>query len=267
MHTNKTYKSKSILFLALLLWAGTNMAQISPPGLGRAQTASWMALGIRKNLDSAAHRQSLTYLGWGRISDPKGGDANPFKKQAIWVLNHEVYNHYTDHWQYSYALSYRRQNKYEEELPFKKEGIEQELRLYGRYSYLLENGPLKGTVTLRQEFRKFFDADFHKAAENLQLRTRVKGQLAYRLNEHGQKLLLSAEALLATSRMYEPHSYWTAYQYKESRFGLYYAFNIPHSAYSMDVGYVNNLIRSSAGPVDVHYLAVDFIWNLPNKQH
>ena len=258
---------KFILFLPLLLWAGTNMAQISPPGLGRAQAASWVAVGLRKNLDSTAHRQSLTYLGWGRISDPKGGDADPFKKQAIWVLNHEVYNHYREHWQYSYALSYRRQNKYEDESPFKREGVEQEIRAYGRYAYLLTLGRWKGTATLRQEFRKFFDADFHKAEENLQLRTRIKGQVAYKLSEHGQKLLLSAEALLGTSLMYEPSSHWTRYQYKESRFGLYYAFNIPHSAYTMDVGYVNNLIRSSTVPVDVHYLAVDFIWNLPYTPH
>lgn len=259
---------KTIVLSFFMLMTGLQIkAQISPPGLGNSKTASWLAAGVRKTLDSTGNKQALTYFGMGRISGPEAS-ANPFKKQAIFVLNHEIYNRYAENWQYSYALSYRRQTNYEDEAPYSKEGVEQEFRIYGRYSYILGNSKWKWTNTVRQEFRKYFTADFTKADENLQLRTRLKSQLAYSLGAKGQKLLLSAEALFATSLMNEPRAYWTTYQYKESRFALYYAFKIPNSPFSMDVGYMNDLIRKSDKPIDVHYIAADLTWNIPySKKH
>lgn len=253
-----------IILLAVSIVKNYSLAQISPPGLGKAKTASWFAIGLRQNLDSLNKRNALTYFGYGMVSDPEGS-SNPFVKQAIMVLNHERYNHFAKHWQYSYALSYRRQNSYSDIEPYHKEGIDQEFRLYGRISYLLSEGKWKWTNTARQEFRKYFTADFTKADENLQFRTRLKSQLSYDLGPADQKLILSAEALFATSLMNYPRAQWKSFQYKESRFALYYSRKLPNTPLSMDVGYMNNLINNSSHPIDVHYVALDLIWNLPYK--
>ncbi|ULT23942.1 hypothetical protein KUH03_33215 [Sphingobacterium sp. E70] len=72
------------------------------------------------------------------------------------MLNHEVYHKFAPNQQYSYALSYRRQNVYDEKAPYHNEGVEQEFRLYGRYAYTFKlSERWKWKNTLRQEFRKF----------------------------------------------------------------------------------------------------------------
>lgn len=256
---------KIIIGIFLLSLCGSLHAQISPPGLGDANSAFWSAFGVRRQLDSLGKKQALSYIALGRKSSPD--DYNLVSKQAIIVLNHEVYHSFAPNQQYSYALSYRRQPKYESSEPYEKEVTEQEFRIYGRYAYTFKLGKrwkLKNTV--RQEFRKFFDADFRQAEENFQLRTRIKSQLTYNLSpKNNQKLALSAEGLFSTSYLNEPEQKWTPFGYREMRIGAYYMFSIPHSPFSVDIGYVNDLIRGSRSikKGGVHYLAVDVIWNLP----
>lgn len=251
----------------LSLMSSSLHGQISPPGLGEANTAFWSAFGVRRQLDSLGNKQALSYIALGRKSSPD--HYNPVSKQAIIVLNHEVYHSFVPNQQYSYAVSYRRQPKYESSAPYEKEATEQEFRIYGRYAYTFRLGKkwkLKNTV--RQEFRKFFDADFHKAEENFQLRTRVKSQLTYSLSKkNNQKLALSAESLFSTSYINNPEQKWTPFGYKEMRIGVFYMFSIPKSPFTADIGYVNDLIRGSRSIKQggVHYLAADLIWNLPFK--
>ncbi|WP_333621834.1 hypothetical protein [Sphingobacterium multivorum] len=111
------------IMLLLGIHVNTVYGQVSPPGLGKARTASWSVLGLRRKLDSAGTKEALTYIGLGTKSTPD--DSNPFHKQAIWVLNHEVYHKFAKNQQYSYALSYRRQNVYDEAAPYHNEGVEQ----------------------------------------------------------------------------------------------------------------------------------------------
>lgn len=266
---NKYYRmlrtGKIITGIFLLSLSGSLHAQISPPGLGEANTAFWSAFGVRRSLDSLGKKQTLSYIALGRKSSPD--HYNLVSKQAIIVLNHEVYHSFAPNQQYSYAVSYRRQPKYESSEPYEKESIEQEFRIYGRYAYTFKLGKrwkLKNTV--RQEFRKFFDADFRQAEENFQLRTRIKSQLTYNLSpKNNQQLALSAEGLLSTSYLNEPERKWTPFGYREMRIGAYYMFSIPHSPFSVDIGYVNDLIRGSRSVKKggVHYLAMDLIWDLP----
>lgn len=264
------YRKGRIIVTLGLLWfsGGCLKAQISPPGLGEANTAFWGAFGIRRKLDSLGKKQTLSYVAIGRKSSPDND--NLFSKQAIFVANHEVFNSFAPHQQYSYAISYRRQNEYQSIEPYEKEGVEQEFRLYGRYAYTFNVGSRwKWKNTIRQEFRKFFDADFHNVEENFQLRTRLKSQLTYNLSEkNSQKLALSVETLFSTSYMNEPETHWTPFAYKEMRIALYYMFNIPNSPFSMDIGYMDDLISGShsASKGGVHYLAADLIWNLPYKK-
>lgn len=243
-------------------------AQISPPGLGDANTAFWSAFGVKRELDSLGKKQTMSYIALGRKSSPDND--NLLAKQAIFVLNHEVYNSFAPHQQYSYAISYRRQPQYESDAPYEKENTEQEFRIYGRYAYTFNLGKkfkLKNTV--RQEFRKFFDADFHKVEEDFQLRTRIKSQLTYNLSPtNNQKLALSAEALFSVSHLNEPDQHWNSFGYREMRLSAYYMFNIPHSPFTVDIGYMDDLIRGSKSihKGGVHYLAADLIWNIPYKK-
>ena len=111
----------------------------------------------------------------------------------------------------------------------------------------------------------YFDADFNEVDEHFQLRTRVKSQLTYPISDKNkQSLALSVEGLFATSYMNDVEKHWTKYAYKETRLGLYYMFQIPNSPLTMDIGYVNNLIRNySEVKSGVHYVAVDLVWKLP----
>ena len=254
---------KISIVAAFLFTISNSFGQLSPPGLGKAKTASWAAFGVQHKLDSTGNKYAVAYVGMGRKSSPD--NYNPVDKPAILVLNYEIYNKFKPNQQYSYAISYRRQNEFDSEAPFHKEGIEQEFRVYGRYAYTANLGKFKWKNTIRQEFRKFFDADFNEVDENFQLRTRVKSQLTYPISEKNkQSLALSAEGLFATSYMNDVEKHWTKYAYKETRLGLYYMFQIPNSPLTMDIGYVNNLIRNySEVKSGVHYVAVDLVWKLP----
>ncbi|CAH0255168.1 hypothetical protein SRABI04_03335 [Chryseobacterium sp. Bi04] len=262
------FSIKKILAALFLIGFTGNVllkAQISPPGLGDANTALWTAFGVKRQLDSLGKKQALSYIAIGRKSSPDNN--NLLSKQAILVVNHEVYHSFAPHQQYSYALSYRRQPQYESSAPYEKENTEQEFRIYGRYAYTFDLGKkwkLKNTV--RQEFRKFFAADFSKVEEDFQLRTRIKSQLTYNLSpKNNQKLAVSAEALFSISHLNEPDPQWTSFGYREMRIAAYYMFNIPNTPFTVDVGYMNDLIRDSRSihHGGVHYLAADLIWNIP----
>ncbi|MCA6068574.1 DUF2490 domain-containing protein [Chryseobacterium sp. RG1] len=252
-----------LLFLNSLL-----QAQISPPGLGDANTAFWGAFGIKQKLDSLGKKEALSYVAIGRKSSPD--NETLFSKQAIFVVNHEVYHSFSPHQQYSYAISYRRQPEYQSSEPYDKEATEQELRVYGRYAYTFNLGErLKFKNTIRQEFRKFFDADFNRTEEDFQLRTRLKSQLTYTVSrKSNQKILVSMEELFSISHMNEPEHSWNHFGYREMRIAAYYVFAIPHSPFTMDIGYMDDLIRDSRSlhKGGVHYLAADLIWNIPYQR-
>lgn len=255
-----------ILFVLLTVISLENSyAQLSPPGLGKARTAFWSAFGIKHKLDALGKKESMTYFGLGQKSDPD--NYNLLENQAILVLNHERYHNFKPNQQYSYAVSYRRQNNYESQAPYRSEGVEQEFRIYGRYSYTVPIADRwKWKNTIRQEFRKFYTTDFRPTDENFQFRTRLKTQLVYNFaSKNKQALALSAEGLFAISK-YNTNEKESKLGYKETRLGLYYFFQIPKTPFSMDIGYVNNLIKGyQAAKSGVHYLAVDLIWTIPYR--
>lgn len=248
-----------LLLTILILFTLTGQAQLSPPGLGTTKTAFWSAIGVSQKLD--AKNSSMTYIGLGRISDPEG-DSNPIKKQSILVLNQEFYHKFARKWQYSYALSYRRQDKYESEAPYelKSPAIQQEFRLYGRLTYTTKFGTVKWKNTVRQEARKFFTPDFEEVHNGIQLRTRFKTQANVPLdNDSGNSLIGSAEALFAVND--DSHTGWDTFGYKESRFCLYYQHAMHSAPITFDIGYMNDLMGGHGQHLkDANYLAVDIIF-------
>ncbi|MEO4006530.1 hypothetical protein [Flavobacterium sp. CAU 1735] len=265
MRIQTTITKTLFLFFAVNMGSlHTIQAQLSPPGLGKTKTAFWSAVGVKRKLDSVGKKESMTYIGLGRKSNPD--HSGLLENQAILVLNHEIYRNFAPNQQYSYAVSYRRQDNYETKAPYRFEDVEQEFRIYGRYVYTLHlSDQWQWKNTARQEFRKFYTADFNKAAENFQFRSRLKTQLAYNFpTKTKQALTLSAEGLFAVSRYNGDDKKWSKFTYKEARLGLYYLLQIPKTPLTVDIGYVNNLIKGyRAAKSGVHYLAVDLIWTIP----
>ena len=252
------------LVLFVCLAGGQASAQISPPGLGRGHTANWIALGISKDLDSLKRWNSVSYVGMGRKSNPD--NFNPLYKSAILVLNQEFYYRFHKHWQSSLALSYRHQNAYLDNAPFNSEdpGFEQEFRIYGRFSYIYETPRFKIVPTFRQEFRKFYTPAFIPEDERFQLRTRLRLQVAFNLDNHKtHRLIVSSEELFSTSRFANAPG-WTSWADRESRFVAYYSLSPTTLPITFDFGYMANRLGNSI-PTYVHYLAVDVIWKLPYR--
>jgi hypothetical protein len=246
---------RCLLLAAVLLVSSSVRAQISPPGLGEAETATWMAAGVRQQLDAADRRESMTYVGLGAVSEHLGVPNEP----AILVVNEEISDKFAERWTYSFALSYRRQNEYAPTEPVERR---QELRFYGRFSNVLKTGRLKLTSTFRPELRTFYTTSFAPAAEPLQLRFRVREQLAVQLDANAvHRLIGSAEVLSSIATLGDC-------AYRESRFYLCYSLDRERWPVVLNVGYMNDLIGRGSAIADVHYLAFDVTWVNPfGKTH
>lgn len=237
--------------------------QISPPGLGAGNTASWLAFGVRQELDTLKEWQSMTYVGLGRKSNPDNYD--PMFKSAILVLNQEFYHQFHKK-QYSFALSYRRQDEYLDNKPYEHDNpnLKQEFRVYGRLSYIFKTERLKFVPTFRQEIRKFFAPNFSDISENFQFRSRLRLQLTVNIDKlKRHRLIFGSEQLFSISKKNVPNS-WTDFNYRESRFTLYYSFSPQSSPLIFSVGYMNNLVGNKQ-TYDVNYLAFDIVWENPFK--
>lgn len=241
------------------IFSVASLAQLSPPGLGKTNTAFWSAVGVKQKLDDK--NSSTTYFGLGRISGAQGND--PFNMPSIYVINQEFYHKLNSNWTYTAALSYRRQHEYDEGFDNEESStINQEFRAYGRLQYTTNFDKSKWTTTLRQEVRKFYTDDFNQVPDGLQLRTRLKTQLLVPLdNDSENSLMGSAEALFAIAD--DNDTGWSNFAYKESRFCLYYSYSPDNLPVTFDVGYMNDLIGNGHHITDVSYLAMDIIIENP----
>jgi hypothetical protein len=246
------YKLSFTIFFTIICFSNCS-AQFTPAGLGDTNDASWFALGLKQKLNSSGSIVSATHLGMGRISNPD--NFNLVQNSSIYVVNEEISNHFTDHWKYSGALSYRWQNEYETTAPYNldSENARQEFRVYGRIFYLNSFKNINYSFSFRPEMRYFYDRNFNTYTEDRQFRTRFRGKMSIGLNElKTHKLITSAEFLFSTTR----DSSWSKYEYKEARFAIYYAITIPKLNTTFNFGYMNNFL-GKADLKDVHYLAFD----------
>lgn len=243
----------------------TLLGQINPPGLSTANTSGWLAFGIRQPLDKANTMQSFTYTGMSFVSDPES--YNPLQKPGIFILNEEFYHQFHKHWQYSLALSYRRQSEYEDLAPYDRSDprTRQEFRVYGRYSFIQNWTRVRMVLTYRQELRKFFTPGFDPWNEDTQIRTRFRVQMALSLDEEKvHRLVMSAEPLFSTSHRGTPKA-WDPFRYRESRICFYYSLKRTESPLTFNLGYMNNPWGTGAAFHMVHYLGFDIIWENPLK--
>lgn len=252
-------KTLLLTLYIFLIFSVTATAQISPPGLGSTNTAFWSAVGVKQKLDEK--NSSTTYVGMGRISGR--GESNPFSLPSIFVVNQEFYHKLNPNWTYTGALSYRRQNQYDESFDEQQSSaVNQEFRLYGRLQYTVNLGNSKWTTALRQEVRKFYTSDFANVPDDLQLRSRLKTQILFPLDSDRENSILgSAEALFAVAN--DSNTGWGKPEYKESRFCLYYCYSPDNFPVTFDMGYMNDLMGHGHHTTDASYLAVDIIIENP----
>ena len=251
------------LFLVGIFQTQIVLGQISPPGLGNTNLGAWGAFAFRQALDTTSQKQSVTYIGYARISHPD--NFNAFQKPGMLIINEEFYNQFKQNWQYSIALSYRRQPEYIDTSPFSMDdpNIKQEFRIYSRFTYLWKNSRLKFAATFRQEFRKFFTLDFEHWNESYQFRSRIRFQLAVNLDQNKiHKIIFSGEQLFSISREIVLTKTWTKFSYKESRFCIYYSLDPKRTPFIFNLGYMNNLVGSK-NVYSGHYIAADVIWENP----
>ena len=253
---------KERLFLLLVTIASFLQAQVSPPGLGDVNAASWIALGLRQDLNENKTFESMTYVGYGATSDKANYALT--SKPGIIVVNQEFSNDLSKNLKLSYALSYRNQKEYEFDEIREKEysKTQQEFRVYGKLAYINQLGRVKLTQTARQEVRRFVDSQWKNTENPLQLRTRLKTQVAVTLDEEEQHTLtFGAESLFSTSKNNFTKK-WSSFNYSESRFTLFYTFRPKNTPIAVSVGYMNNLIEKNTTH-SVHYASLDLVFEDP----
>lgn len=238
-------------------------AQISSPGLGSdLNVCSWYAIGMREDLDTSANKRLLTYVGFGRESKPI--DNNPVERPAIFVLNQEFYQKFKKHWQYSVALSFRRQNEFQEIAPYETAdpGFKNEFRLYGRYMFLHRVKRQKFAAILRQEYRRFYDPHFKSWSEDLQLRTRLKGQYVINLKSDKTHVLTFVAELLFKLSHYQTPDKWSEFAYDEARLTAFYTFSPPEGTLMYSIGYMDDLTDFK----NISYITLDIVIKDPFSQ-
>lgn len=250
------------VFLSLISFSA--MTQVIPPGLGDTKMAGWMAFGIQQDLDTVSGKgwSSTSYFGFGRMSDPD--NYNLLQKPAIFILNQEFKNKFSEKWEYSLAFSYRNQKNYSDTEPYERTdpASKQEFRLYGRLSRIFKTSFVEITPTFRQELQKYFTGDFGSYPESFRLRSRFRVKFKVPLSmDEVHKLSLYSEQLFSTSLKTEPNR-WTPFEYKDSRFSLYYTLSPKEIPWDFNMGYMNNLIGKKA-PFSAHYVGLDLIWKNP----
>ncbi len=236
------------------------VAQITPAGLGKTNTAFWAVVSVRQDLDTAKKWQSVTYVGVASVSGQ--GSFDPFKNKGIFVLNQEFYYQAHKNFQASFALSYRNQYDYLSEPPYDPRDPEffRELRLYTRLTAMHSTERLKLAFTTRFDFRTFCTPDFRTYRETFQFRTRLRGQVTVNFTkDQVHRGIFAAEALISTRYSEIPTKKWTPFEYRDSRFAVTYSFSPKKHPIMYNTGFMFNLIDTGANTFLATFFNVDIV--------
>lgn len=230
--------------------------------MGSGHAATWFAVGVEQHLDTLKKKHWAGYVGLGRKSYPDS--YLPYQRAATVVVDQEFHHHFHRHWKYSLALSFREHDEYRASAPYDHAtpGMKQEIRVYGRFSYVLSRSTWKLVATLRQDVRKFYTPDFVPWNLDVQLRTRFRSQaILYLDRQKNTRLTASCEQLFATSRTSNTH-HWGPFRYTDSRFGLFLSKRPGQLPFVFSVGYMNDLLERK-DPRALHFLALSAVWQNP----
>lgn len=255
----------TLLFIALL-FAAAGQAQIGPPGMGDVRWASWGAMGITQRLDTAGHNTWTGYLGHGRRRTMQ--HEQPWGAPAILVIDQQLSHRFHEHWHGALGLSYRQQEQYgtgdngSDPAP----GMKQECRVHARAIHKFRSGHWRSSLTLRQEFRLFYDPAFAPWTEDEELRTRFKLQAerGFGRNE-AHAVVVSMEHLFATDHTRSAPQEWTPLGYRECRAGAYFV-ERGHGIWELALGGMCDFVRS-AHPLAGSYLVASVVLRDPFGHH
>lgn len=259
--------TKRILLITLIsLMVQSSFSQVIPPGMGKTNLINWVAGSIKTDIDTVKNWNSNSYIGIGTSSHPD--NYNPFQKMKMLVVNQAFQHKFGRNWSVSVEAMYARENRYDSNAPFEvsSDPIKHEFRLYGRLSYTWKIGKrVELTPTYRQEFQKYFAHDFKNANETFRHRSRFRIKLGINVStDRRHKIILFSEQLFSSSFLLSTQK-WTSFQYKDSRFALYYSVKPKHTPITLNIGYMNNLIGTKK-PWFTHFVALDVVWKIPYRK-
>lgn len=245
----------SLFFLCLAISAFT---QIAPPGLTNKGGASWLAVGIKQQLNTNGSSLS-SYVGVGRAGT--SNRSNPFQNHVLFVGSLSYKKAFKSQFYISPAFSYRHQEIYENSLNNEK----QEFRFAIGFGKVWKLDRLEFKSQFKQEFRKFYDASFRNWDESIQLRSRLKLSAKYQLTKNKKHhISTNVEFLFTTTEHIKPSIYWEKISYSDTRLSAFYSYSIPKPKPNLifSVGYMIDLI--GVKPVNMgNYISLDLVWKDP----
>lgn len=250
------------IFALVILPAAKAVAQISPPGLSHTRLASWMAIGLDQSFGNHKAWQSVSYLGYGWMSHPKG-NYRIFEKPSMFIVNEEMKRKLSEHMSVTAALSYREQYLYKKDAPYHKAdpAVRKELRVYGKLAYGWKTGKTKWNLDFRPEYRTFFLPAFEAGDTRNAVRARFKLKSTTALSGNREHfLILSAESLFQNERTeFQEQSDWSGFFYDDSRFCVYYRYAPEGWPLYAEIGYMNNLTEKHP-TYSMHHIGLDIVF-------
>ena len=226
---------------------------------------AWGAIGINQQL---SNRWSVTvYAGAARESDPD--NVKPLTKQAIFVVNQETQYKFNAHWQLLLGLSFRSQERYQEQAPYEPQhpAFRDEARYYLRLYYRHNVGKVAMIYSLRPEYRSFYNTRWHTWDKTpLELRFRLKVQAAIPLNElKSNQFIVGNELLSATDyeRGVDRSLHWSHYAFTEDRFTTYFRHIFKKPSLIVDLGLMHQVKFDNGERDYIAHLAFDVLFLNP----
>lgn len=251
-----------ILLLAVGLLPVRTVAQIGPPGMGVVKSASWFAMGITQQLDTAGDIRWNAYVGHGRCSTSQQG--MPWQRQAIQVFDQLITYRFHSQWQVGAGASLRFQQRYSDSDPFDRiTPPRDEVRLHARIMHGWPIGRWRMQLTLKQELRRFFTPDLQPWKEDIEWRTRFKVQAEHALGQQGgRKVVCSLEELFAMDHVRGAQDAWTSMGYRETRASVYVVQRMANDRMEVALGGMADLVRGADQAI-CPYLAMSLTWRDP----
>lgn len=250
---------KTVALIGFILIRYFGFTQISAPGITKNGSASWLAIGIQRELKE---NQSINaYLGIGRVSSSI--HYNPFQIHSIHVVKAELKQKLASNWSVGLGISHRVQQLNDISI---ETIARQEFRLA---TFIKKKWQVKRTefsISGKEEFRLFFDKDFHHWEEPIQWRTRFKAKFGVALDSKlRHKMSVSSEELFPISKHSNVKHSWGKFHYGDTRVCLYYSYSPKNTCLTIDLGYMSDFISYSTKRRQVDYMMVDLIVKLRNK--
>lgn len=249
-------------FLIAILFIGVitiSYSQTAPSALGDIHLAKSLSVGINQDVKSNfGNWKYFSYISnsWFSKSENDGF----FDKQGIFIYENEMKNKMSNQNEISFGTSYRNQNVYTQNINSDKL-IKQEFRFYSRYSYNLKISKMDLSISLKQEFNKYFTENFKSYSESLRIRPRFRIKISLPIDKiANHKISLFSEQLFSTSLTNT--SKWSKFQYNDSRFSIFYTYTNQKIKYNLSVGYMYNLIGIDEFK-DGNYLTLNLIFKNP----